>query len=604
MTFLAYMRAWLFFLVFGSVLCAESKLYVAWTEFDAFAAVYLEKGMKRDQILEDALILSANDELGAKAANVFLELFDSALGYMRRNSEFKVSEQIVEIRDFIFKVVNKHGVIKQKLALEIFKEYKKWDLVISDHGTVASLNVYTLMHFIKSLELFFAEVTAKGTRFAKPDHLVGFAKRIAEITPVFTMSKTQFMAKKVYSSVEASAQVAKSMVLAGCDAGLAVGHKSLVFGKNTLDRGMDRVSSIGQRFSVDKAITYAGSLSAVGLFVGLMYVVHNRKEVARNLFMHAGGRVESIKKIISLYSEPKARWDKLKTWLRAWSYDDASFRSNRAQELTGFVKPKTLSTSGMTDPLSAVLLHFARNPELVDPEKAEELSQEMANEIAYRQYEKDKANGKRLMYSEIADVFRKAANKYRSAVGDKRFCGSTPKLAVDSQDEFDRVQLEVTVKALWKSIFGKLDTIQKRLKLKESEYKFKAYKTTVMATYVQSPAVKEPSQFLSYINHLQSLDSELSTVLKTPVDNMKNIFNQFAIANMNYHGSKVSQVTATVPMGVLVPTAPSAVGQPVQGATAPALAAPVQIPVGLAVAPESWGSWLVRKATFGRLKVA
>jgi hypothetical protein len=527
MTVHAFLRVLLFFCALGLNLSAESRLYVAWTDFDTCAASYLERGMTREQVLEDALVLLSGDELGDKAARVFIELFDSVFGYMRRNSEFQPSEKIAEIKQFVFKVLNKHNMIRQKFALEVFKEYKKWNLKISDHGTVAFVDKYLVMDFIKTLPTFFDGVSNKGTRFVKLEELSLFTQKVADVAPYFTMSKPHALFRAASSYAQTVAAHAGVVVSSGVSVGVDSAEKGLQVGHAVVSRGMAAMNHVSERFSMDKAIRYAGSLSALGLFLGSLYVAHNRKEIARKLIVNTGGKGEAIKKIVSLYAQPKQRLEKIKGMVRAWAYDDIEYRANRAQEIAGFAKTAHASDKHKTDPLTAVLLHFARNPEAVDPEHAEEIAKEMANDVAFAKYKKDKASGELLSIAGIRKAFTEAALKYRKNLGDKKWFSSTPRLEVNADLEFARQHLILTVKS-------QLNSLQKELGLSERKYKFATFKKQLNSN--------------NDINKICGLSDELKKCQNECDQSTKKIlFDQFALHYMGYTSGSGRVKTVSAP---------------------------------------------------------
>jgi len=520
----------LFSMMFVS-LYAESRLQLAWNAFDQDTMQYLEQGLSKEQILQDALGLPSNDPISVKATQIFLEILDGSLCYLKRNSEFEVSEKVEQFRKSFFSIMNKNSMLKQKCAQEIFKEYKSWGIVISSSGTISRVDIPIFMSFIVKRKGFLEIITNSGTRFATKETLLVMNTLIDSLALAFKESIVQVVFKK-------SAQVVgKSLsdVTRLSHAGLGLAKDGLVKTQKGLATGFEKAygyaKSASQEVSVTGMVRFAGSVSAIGLFVGMLYVVNNRREIARNLLTKSGGPADAVKKAISLYSSPKTRMQDIASWVRSWAQDDAEYRMKRAQELTGFVaKPNDRVADRIVDPLTAVLLHYGRNPELVDPEHAEEIAREMAQNVTYHDYLADKKKGKLKTLSSMRSAFKKAASTYRSRVGDSSFFGRSKFEDINSQEAFEtmkvlkleaekdvklapaRKALDKKVKTLLESISQKLNRSLRKYQSVSSARDIEKFKTALGSTYFQCPGKKNPSDFESYVTLLETLDKELSSV--------------------------------------------------------------------------------------------
>ncbi len=512
-------------------LYAESQLQLAWNAFDQDTIHYVECGLTKEQIFQDALSMPANDPVAVKASQVFLEIFDGSLCYLKRTSQFEVSEKVEQFRKSFFSIIRKNSMLKQKCAQEVFKEYKSWGIVISSTGIISCVDVQAVIGFVLNRKSFLEILTNSGTRYATKETLLFVNTLIDSLALAFKENTVQRIFKKSGQVVGKSLKnVAK------------ISHEGLGFAQNGLikvkgglvsglEKTLEQAKVASKEVSVTGIVRFAGSVSAIGLFVGMLYVVNNRREIARNLLTKSGGPADAVKKAISLYSSPKTRMQDIASWVRSWAQDDAEYRMKRAQELTGFVaKPNDRGVDRVVDPLTAVLLHYGRNPELVDPEHAEEIAREMAQNVTYHEYLADKKKGKLKTLESMRSAFKKAAATYRSRVGDSSFFGRSKFEDINSQEAFQtmkvlkleaekdvelapaRKALDKKVKILLESMSQKLNRLQRKYQSVSSVRDIEKFKTALGSTYFQCPGKKNPSDWELYPTFLEKLNQELSSV--------------------------------------------------------------------------------------------
>ena len=514
-----FLRINILFSMMLASLYAESRLQLAWNAFDQDTVHYVERGLSKEQILQDALGLASNDPLSVNASQIFLEILDGSLCYLKRSSEFEVSEKVEQFRKSFFSIMNKNSMLKQKCAQEIFKEYKSWGIVISSAGTISRVDIPAVVGFVLKRKGFLEIITNSGTRFATKEKLLFINALIDSLALAFKENIAQVIFKKSTQVVGKSlSDVAKLG-----HAGLGLAQDGLVKVQGGLVAGFEKAhayaKSASQEVSVTGMVKFAGSVSAIGLFVGMLYVVNNRREIARNLLTKSGGPADAVKKAISLYSSPKTRMQDVASWVRSWAQDDPDYRMKRAQELTGFeTKLNDQTTNKVVDPLTAVLLHFSRNPELVDPEHAEEVAREMAQNVTYHEYLADKKKGKLKTLSSMRSAFKKAAATYRSRVGDSSFFGRSKFEDIDTTQTVKSLTLDKEFNDLLSQLSKKLDAAPKKYKVKKSDYRIDHFKNILKEAYDHipgRPGQKSPQGIKYYIDHLKKLIQELDSTSTT-----------------------------------------------------------------------------------------
>lgn len=353
--------------------------------------------------MADAFLLHEQEALTVKTTKFFIELFDALLTKMSQNSNEDVVEGVKALREHLFRKVLSPFVLQQKLALEVFSNYEKWNVVISDTGLVASVDLDVFVPFVASLKTIFSDLTNDGTRFMALDDLVVMHRLIDNLC-------SKFKANIVVATLKGAGNLTKH---------------SLKFVARTTGKA---VSAVGSRTvkaaksitlqSVKRAVLMTGAASATALFLWTCYTYNHRKKLARGLFEAVGGMDEVKKKAVLLYVDPESKWKRLTGWLRDWIYDDADFRRSKADSLRANLEYLQVpAPAGQGDPLTQVLVEVAKRYRAVRQEDVGLVLKEMQQDASYQQYKAKKLKFELQRQQQAERDFSRASSAYLSTQG-------------------------------------------------------------------------------------------------------------------------------------------------------------------------------------------
>lgn len=383
---------------------ANSVLKDAWVDFGIAAQQYTNRGISLDDVIEDALLRDSAEELTQKAVQVFTSLLDAILTKMRRGSTFEISRASRSLQDHLFGNVLQSFVLRQRVAFAVFENYKKWNIVISDVGDISSVDRIVFTSFLVSLKEIIFQFVNQSEQFITQQNFDELCKKIDGLVKFIRPNTVSVVARTGLNLMKYSVGItAKST-------------------RQSVEKVYGLASSAAQKISLKNVLATAGSASLVAMFLATCYAINHRKQMIRELIQIAGGMTEAGKKAALVYSLPETRWKRISGWLRDWSYDDAKFRKERAEKLLKeclAVKENVVpDTTSATDPLSQVLVEFARFPKRIRIGAAQIMQDEWAQDLRFRDFDLNKHKSRIATNKMIRKNLEKAADEYRKKVGD------------------------------------------------------------------------------------------------------------------------------------------------------------------------------------------
>lgn len=400
------LRGAVFCLALGGASFVHSSIALqkAWNEFSVEVAPYKACGLDTTRkIMKTAFLLSEQEVIAVKSTQVFIELFDALLTKVSQTCIPESASCVQVFRDHLFNHVLSSPVLRQKIALEIFKNHKKWGIVMTNTGLVASVDTDVFMGFVGSLKSIFVSLTGGGARFVSHEDLHVLNKIIDDLN-------VKFKPNAAVVALKGAGHVAAR----GLKTGARVTHK---LAAGTYHKSMSLLSKIDASV-LKQAVLMAGAVSVTALVISGSYMLNNKKRLARELIEMAGGKDEVKRTAAKMYLMPESRTKRMMGWLRSWSHDDAEFRASKALEvkqcLTSAVRPDVVKP---VDPLREVLLEVARNPETVRPDSVGFVQELMAQDVQDKFYHDKRSVGKDKSAQSEHAFFKKAAREYLKALG-------------------------------------------------------------------------------------------------------------------------------------------------------------------------------------------
>ncbi len=350
---------------------ASQGIEASWKELVVAAEEYTRGGVSLNDVIEEALIFGAEEELTLKATNLFVSLLNSVFTSMRHGVSFEMAKISRDLQRQLFDVVLRDHVAKKRLAMAVFKEYKKWNITFNRNGEVARFDVVVFASFLHSLDAeFFKGLVGEGADECSPADYKALRKQIDHVVKLVRPSAAGVLARSQLNRVKYSLR-----------AGMQSAAQSVNAAKAAVGRQVGFVSLKG-------VFRTLGTVSVIGLFFMGTYAVMYRKKVLREFAAQAislgGGTKEVAKEGLLLYTLPETRWGRVWNRIKEWIYDDPEIRKQQAEAFTkellekpeDYVRPTDSGYDELTD-----LLRYASDyPERVKAQAKSKAKDEWARD--------------------------------------------------------------------------------------------------------------------------------------------------------------------------------------------------------------------------------
>jgi hypothetical protein len=415
-------------LVFSTQASSGIGLQVAWADFITEVQPVLDRGTKLSSVLGEALKTFKENSVSKAATNIFIELLDALLTKVSQSSSLDAADALQEYRKYLFdEMLPASRLLRQKLALEVFKEQKKWNVVMTETGLVGSVDADVFMHFVTSLPQFMSNLTCEGKYLIAPEKLAEFKKHGIALSKKFKTSVAVVLAKGAANYTARGFKVAAPQV-----------RKAVVSVKNHTVDGAKMMRQKIKKMdagTVRKVVMTTGAVSATALLLGSCYFVNNHRHIIRNFVESMGGPEKVKKQIVLTYLHPASGAKRIKGMLlgglerkvQEWWYDDSAYRTNRLTELRQKIAAAQKSSTSPSlsssvasaqDPLTDYLLSLSATPGSIPQECALEVQTEMRRSLNRERYRREQVARQAELQKGLLKKSRAAEKASKAAFGE------------------------------------------------------------------------------------------------------------------------------------------------------------------------------------------
>ena len=164
---------------------AALSLNMAWKDLVTEAQEYTNRGIPLHDVMEEALVFGSSEVLTKKASTLYASLLEDVFMAMRQCSNFETSRAMRDVHQQMCAHILPNNYARQRIALAVFRNYKKWNVIFAPSGQVAHCDAIVFSSFLNSLNNeFFNGLLDGAMPELSRDGFMGFRTQVDRLVKI------------------------------------------------------------------------------------------------------------------------------------------------------------------------------------------------------------------------------------------------------------------------------------------------------------------------------------------------------------------------------------------------------------------------------------